>query len=69
VRRQYDSTVRLCALAFVRPLADFADLVIEGTESLDFKVEQVMSALKKRGLLSRAGLPGSAAGEFSGPDA
>lgn len=56
VRRQYDATVRPCGLAFVRPLIDFADLVLEGTDALDFKVEQVISVMKKRGLLQRAGL-------------
>lgn len=52
VRLQYDATVRPCGLAFVRPLMDFADLVVDGTDSLDFKIEQVVSALKKRGLLA-----------------
>lgn len=56
VRRQYDATVRPCGLVFVRPLIDFADLVVDGTDPLDFKIEQVMSTLKKRGLLQRAGL-------------
>jgi len=56
VRRQYDATVRPCGLAFVRPLIDFADLVLEGTDALDFKIEQVISLMKKRGLLQRAGL-------------
>jgi uridine kinase len=51
VRRQYDATVRPCGLAFVRPLIDFADLVVEGTDALDFKIEQVLSAMKKRGLM------------------
>jgi uridine kinase len=54
VRRQYDATVRPCGLAFVRPLAEIADLVIDGTDPLDFKVEQVVNALSKRGLLTRA---------------
>jgi uridine kinase len=58
VRRQYDATVRPCGLAFVRPLIDFADLVVEGTDPLDFKVEQVVAAMKKRGLLSGSGVPG-----------
>lgn len=52
VRRQYDATVRPCGLAFVRPLIDFADLVVDGTDPLDFKIEQVVGALRKRGLLS-----------------
>ena len=55
VRRQYDATVRPCGLAFVRPLIDFADLVLEGTEALDFKVERVVAAIRKRGLLQRMG--------------
>ena len=56
VRRQYDATVRPCGLAFVRPLIDFADLVVDGTDPLDFKIEQVIGSLKKRGLLLRVGL-------------
>jgi uridine kinase len=55
VRQQYDATVRPCGLAFVRPLIDFADLVVDGTDPLDFKVELVVSAMKRRGLLSRMG--------------
>jgi uridine kinase len=55
VRRQYDATVRPCGLAFVRPLVDFADLVIEGTDPLNYKVEQIVSSLKRRGLLQRSG--------------
>lgn len=56
VRRQYDATVRPCALAFVRPLADLADLVVDGTDPLDFKVEQVVSAVRKRGLMPQGGM-------------
>ena len=56
VRQQYDATVRPCGLAFVRPLIDFADLVVDGTDPLDFKIEQVISVLKKRRLLPRLGL-------------
>jgi len=52
VRAQYDATVRPCGLAFVRPLIDFADLVIDGADSLDFKVEQIVNALRKRRLLN-----------------
>jgi len=55
VRQQYDATVRPCGIAFVRPLIDFADLVVDGGDPLDYKIEQVMSTLKKRGLLSRIG--------------
>jgi uridine kinase len=58
VRAQYDATVRPCGLAFVRPLIDFADLVVDGTDPLDFKVELVLTTMKKRGLLSKAGVTG-----------
>jgi uridine kinase len=51
VRRQYDATVRPCGLAFVRPLIDFADLVVDGSDPLDFKVELVINSMRKRGLL------------------
>jgi uridine kinase len=53
VRKQYDATVRPCSLAFVRPLVDFADLVVEGGDPLDFKVEQVLATMKKRGLMRK----------------
>ncbi len=55
VRRQYDATVRPCGLAFVRPLIDFADLVVDGTDPLDFKVEQVVNSMRRRGLLGSLG--------------
>jgi len=67
VRRQYDATVRPCGLAFVRPLIDFADLVVDGTDPLDFKVELVMHTLKKRGLLSNlSAAPGAGTGPARG---
>jgi uridine kinase len=53
VRHQYDATVRPCGLAFVRPLIDFADVVVDGTDPLDFKVEMVVNSLRKRGLMGR----------------
>jgi uridine kinase len=60
VRRQYDATVRPCGLAFVRPLIDFANLVVDGTDPLDYKVELVVNTMKKRGLLTQAGVTDSA---------
>lgn len=51
IRRQYEATVRPCGLAFVRPMAEIADLVIDGTDALDFKVEQIVRTLRRRGLL------------------
>lgn len=51
VRRQYEATVRPSSIAYVRPSAAHADLVIDGTAALDWKVEQVLSTMRKRGLL------------------
>ncbi len=51
VRRQYEATVRPSSIAFVRPSAANADLVIDGTAALDWKVEQALSAMRERGLL------------------
>ena len=55
VRQQYDATVRPCGIAFVRPLIDFADLVLDGADPLDFKVELVVNTLRKRHLLNTTG--------------
>jgi len=52
VRRQYEATVRPSSLAFVRPSAANADLCVDGTGALDWKVEQIMSQMSRRGLLS-----------------
>lgn len=51
VRRQYEATVRPSSFAFVRPSAANADLVIDGTAALDWKVEQALSKMRERGLL------------------
>jgi uridine kinase len=54
VRRQYETTVRPSSLAYVRPSATNADLSLDGTEALDWKVEQVIAAMRERGLLRLA---------------
>lgn len=51
VRRQYEATVRPSSLAFVRPSAAHADLVVDGTGALDWKVERVLTEMRSRGLL------------------
>lgn len=51
VRLQYETTVRPSSIAFVRPSAANADLVVDGTAALDWKVEQVLAAMRERGLL------------------
>lgn len=53
VRLQYERTVRPSSIAFVRPSATNSDLVIDGTAALDWKVEQVLAAMRGRGLLHR----------------
>jgi len=50
VRKQYEATVRPSSLRYVRPSAVHADLVVDGTEALDWKVEQVLATLRARGL-------------------
>lgn len=51
VARHYAETVRPMAEQYVRPSSAHADLIVKGTESLDWSVEAVFSALSKRGIL------------------
>lgn len=50
VAEHYAATVRPMAERFVRPSAQWADLVVDGMSSLDWSIEQVLSALQTRGL-------------------
>jgi uridine kinase len=52
VRYQYELTVRPASEAYVRPSAANADLILDGTGALDWKVERVMMEMRKRGFLS-----------------
>lgn len=54
VRQQYDSTVRPSSLHWVRPSAVHADMSVDGNDALDWKVEQVLAELRRRGLLAAA---------------
>jgi uridine kinase len=54
VRRQYEATVRPSSVAFVRPSSANADLIIDGTGALDWKVERVLAEMRRRGLLAGA---------------
>lgn len=54
IRKQYETTVRPASIAFVRPSAVNADLTIDGTGALDWKVERVLAELRARGLLAGA---------------
>jgi uridine kinase len=51
VRMQYEATVRPSSMMFVRPSAVNADLQVDGTGALDWKVERVLTELRERGLL------------------
>ncbi|UWZ84063.1 uridine kinase [Occallatibacter riparius] len=48
VREQYETTVRPSAMEWVTPSSANADLVIDGTLELDWKVEMVVEQLKGR---------------------
>jgi uridine kinase len=52
IASNYAETVRPMAEEYVRPSAQFADLVVDGRESLDWSVELVLTSLKERGLLA-----------------
>jgi uridine kinase len=56
VRSQYEATVRPSSIAFVRPSAAHADLIIDGTGDLDWKVERVLSEMRTRDLLDPVNL-------------
>lgn len=51
VRRQYEATVRPASLAYVRPSAANADLTVDGSGALDWKVERVLNEMRAHGLL------------------
>jgi len=54
VRMQYDATVRPASMAYVRPSAVHADLTVDGRDALDWKVERVLTEMRKRGLMAAA---------------
>jgi uridine kinase len=53
VREQYEATARPMAERYVLPSATRATLTVEGTDSLDWSIEQTLSTLRRRGLLPR----------------
>ena len=55
VKLQYEKTVRPTSERYVRPSARHSDLTVDGTASLDWKVEQVLAAMRTRGLLRMKG--------------
>lgn len=54
VKLQYESTVRPASEMYVRPSAANADLQVDGTGALDWKVERVLTEMRTRGLLMGA---------------
>jgi uridine kinase len=54
VRYQWENRVRPSCLTFVRPSAENADVVVDGSDALDWKVERVMAEMRKRNLLTGA---------------
>lgn len=48
VKRQYEATVRPAGELYVRPSSKHADLTVDGAAALDWKVELVVAALRKR---------------------
>jgi uridine kinase len=52
VRAQFEATARPMAELYVLPSRHRADLIVQGTESLDWSVEQVLRQLRDRGLLT-----------------
>jgi len=54
VRYQWENRVLPSCAEFVQPSAKNADLVVDGSGSLDWKVERVMTEMRKRNLLTGA---------------
>ncbi len=51
VRAQFEATAKPMADLYVLPSQRLATLTVQGTDSLDWSIEQVLSALRKRKLL------------------
>ncbi len=51
VRAQFEATARPMAELYVLPSRSRATLTVQGTDALDWSLEQVLSALRKRNLL------------------
>ena len=62
VREQYEATARPMADEYVLPSAQFEDVMVEGTDALDWSIEQVLKRLYQLGLVggNGSGLRGEA---------
>ena len=54
VRDQWERRVRPSSMTFVRPSAAKADLVVDGSDALDWKAERVIAEMRTRNLLTGA---------------
>jgi uridine kinase len=54
VAAHYAETVRPMAEQYVRPTARYADIVVDGTSSLDWSIEQVLACMHQSKLLHAA---------------
>ena len=52
VRAQFEATARPMAELYVLPSQTHANLIVEGTDNLDWSIEQLLRELRNRGLLS-----------------
>lgn len=60
VEKHYAETVRPMAEEFVRPSAQYADLIVDGASSLDWSVEQVLARLRQLKLVDAPEIMGFA---------
>jgi uridine kinase len=54
VREQFWATAHPMAVEYVLPSAAHAAITVNGTESIDWSIEQILSTLHRRGLLPRS---------------
>jgi uridine kinase len=54
VREQFEATARPMAELYVVPSAALASVTVEGTDSLDWSVEQILQRLNHAGLMQHA---------------
>ncbi len=52
VREQFWATAHPMAVEYVLPSAAHAAITVNGTESIDWSIEQILSTLHRRGLLA-----------------
>ena len=61
VRAQFEATAKPMADLYVIPSAQHASVIVEGTDALDWSVEQVLQRLHQLGLMRMGHRPDSPA--------